>query len=61
MPGSPRRSASPGFAGQGNAFKAQAKADGGTELLTLLREHLDLPIPEDHYDDLSEVGGDMGT
>ena len=43
--------------GRGNAFEAQVKADGGAELLTLLREHLNLPIPEAHYDDLSEVGG----
>ena len=42
---------------RGNAFEAQVKADGGAELLTLLREHLRLPIPEAHYDDLSEVGG----
>jgi len=42
---------------RGNAFEAQVKADGGAELLTLLREHLHLPIPEAHYDDLSEVGG----
>jgi hypothetical protein len=42
---------------RGNAFEAQVKADGGAQLLTLLREHLDLPIPEAHYDDLGEVGG----
>ena len=42
---------------RGNAFEAQVKADGAAELLTLLREHLNLPIPEAHYDDLSEVGG----
>jgi hypothetical protein len=42
---------------RGNAFEAQVKANGATELLTLLREHLDLPIPEAHYDDLSAVGG----
>jgi hypothetical protein len=42
---------------RGNAFEAQVKADGGAELLTLLRERLRLPIPEAHYDDLSEVGG----
>jgi len=47
-----------GFAlARGNAFEAQVKADGAAEVLTLLREHLDLPIPEAHYDDLSEVGG----
>jgi hypothetical protein len=42
---------------RGNAFEAQVKADGGAELLTLLREHLGLPIPEAHYDDMSEVAG----
>lgn len=42
---------------RGNAFEAQVKADGAAELLRLLREHLNLPIPEAHYDDLSEVGG----
>ena len=46
---------------RGNAFEAQVKADGGAELLTLLREHLNLPIPEAHYDDLSEVGGSAGS
>lgn len=42
---------------RGNAFEAQVKADGAAQLLTLLREHLDLPIPQAHYDDLGEVGG----
>jgi hypothetical protein len=42
---------------RGNAFEAQVKADGAAQLLTLLREHLNLPIPQAHYDDLSEVGG----
>jgi hypothetical protein len=42
---------------RGNAFEAQVKSDGGAQLLTLLREHLNLPIPEAHYDDLGEVGG----
>jgi hypothetical protein len=42
---------------RGNAFEAQVKAGGGAELLTLLREHLRLPIPEASYDDLCEVGG----
>jgi hypothetical protein len=47
-----------GFAlARGNAFEAQVKANGAAELLTLLREHLGLPIPQAHYDDLSEVGG----
>jgi hypothetical protein len=34
--------------------EAQVKADGGAELLTLLRGHLNLPIPEAHYDDLRD-------
>jgi hypothetical protein len=42
---------------RGNAFEAQVKADGAAQLLTLLRNHLNLPIPEAHYDDLGEVGG----
>jgi hypothetical protein len=42
---------------RGTAFEAQVKANGAAELLTLLRERLGLPIPEAHYDDLSEVGG----
>jgi len=42
---------------RGNAFESQVKAEGAAELLTLLREHLNLDIPEAHYDDLSEVGG----
>lgn len=42
---------------RGNAFEAQVKADGCAELLRLLREHLDLPIPEVAYDDLELVGG----
>jgi hypothetical protein len=42
---------------RGNAFEAQVKAGGAAELLTLLRDHLRLPIPEASYDDLSEVGG----
>ena len=44
---------------RGNAFEAQVKANGAAELLRLLREHLRLPIPEAHYDDFSEVGGNM--
>ncbi len=42
---------------RGNAFEAQVKANGAAELLRLLREHLQLPIPEANYDDLSDVGG----
>jgi hypothetical protein len=43
--------------GRGNAFEAQVKANGCAELLRLLREHLQLPIPEVSYDNLDEVGG----
>jgi hypothetical protein len=46
--------------GRGNAFEAQVKANGCAELLRLLREHLDLPIPEVAYDDLNDVGGNTG-
>jgi hypothetical protein len=42
---------------RGNAFEAQVKANGCAELLRLLREQLDLPIPEVSYDDLEQVGG----
>ncbi len=42
---------------RGNAFEAQVKAEGAAQLLTLLRERLNLPIPQAHYDDLAEVGG----
>jgi hypothetical protein len=42
---------------RGNAFEAQVKADGCADLLQLLRERLELPIPEASYDDLSTVGG----
>jgi hypothetical protein len=42
---------------RGNSFEAQVKADGCAQLLQLLREHLDLPIPEVSYDDLDDVGG----
>jgi hypothetical protein len=42
---------------RGNSFEAQVKADGAAELLRLLREHLNLDIPQAHYDDLNDVGG----
>lgn len=42
---------------RGNAFEAQVKANGCAELLRLLRQHLDLPIPQVSYDDLELVGG----
>ncbi len=42
---------------RGNAFEAYVKANGCAELLRLLREHLDLPLPEVSYDDLNSVAG----
>ncbi|RKN29939.1 hypothetical protein [Micromonospora musae] len=42
---------------RGNAFEAQVKANGCAELLRLLREQLDLDIPEVSYDDLESVAG----
>ncbi|HEY7222955.1 MAG TPA: hypothetical protein VH561_04965 [Micromonosporaceae bacterium] len=42
---------------RGNIFEAQVKADGCAELITLLREHLKLSLPEVSYEDLNEVGG----
>lgn len=42
---------------RGNAFEAQVKANGCAELLRLLRDQLNLPIPEVSYDDLETVGG----
>ncbi|MET8349013.1 hypothetical protein [Micromonospora sp. NPDC005206] len=42
---------------RGNAFEAQVKANGCAELLRLLRERLDLDIPEVSYDDLESVAG----
>jgi hypothetical protein len=42
---------------RGNAFEAQIKANGCAELLRLLREELDLPVPEVSYDDLELLGG----
>ena len=46
--------------GRGIAFEAQVKANGCAELLRLLREHLELSIPEVGYDDLNDVGGNTG-
>ena len=58
MRASPRRSASPGSPSPGETrSRPRSRPTGERELLTLLREHLNLPIPEAHYDDLSEVGG----
>lgn len=59
-----RRIGFPGQFGQspfaiirGNQFEAQVKADGCAELITLLREHLELALPEVSYEDLNDVGG----
>lgn len=41
---------------RGNAFEAQVKADGGVELLRLLRERLALPIPYAAFTDLDGDG-----
>lgn len=42
---------------RGNAFEAHVKANGCAELLRLLRERLELPLPEVSYDDLNDVAG----
>ena len=42
---------------RGKAFEAHIKANGCAELLRLLREHLDLPLPQVSYDDLNTAGG----
>jgi hypothetical protein len=42
---------------RGNAFEAQVKANGCAELLKLLRQQLELPIPEVAYDNLDDIGG----
>lgn len=42
---------------RGNAFEAKVTANGGAELLSLLRERLGLPLPEVSYDDLSSAAG----
>ncbi|MBB0243509.1 hypothetical protein FNQ90_05145 [Streptomyces alkaliphilus] len=48
---------SPFALARGRAFEAMVKADGYAELLTLLREHLDIPVTEVAVADLGEVGG----
>lgn len=40
----------------GAIFEHQVKADGGAELLRLLRDVLDLPLPEAAHTDLAAVG-----
>ncbi|GAA3211466.1 hypothetical protein [Actinocorallia longicatena] len=42
---------------RGNVFEAQVKADGCAQLYGLLRDKLNLPVPEASYDDLESVGG----
>jgi hypothetical protein len=42
---------------RGNAFEARLKEDGAAQLLTLLREHLDLDVSEVGYTDLGDVAG----
>jgi hypothetical protein len=42
---------------RGNAFEARVKEDGGAQLLTLLRDHLNLDVTEVGYADFEEVGG----
>ncbi|SEF38411.1 hypothetical protein SAMN05421837_12142 [Amycolatopsis pretoriensis] len=48
---------SPFAIARGVAFEALVKANGCAELLRLLRELVDLPLPEVAYDDLNSVGG----
>ncbi len=42
---------------RGNAFEARVKENGAAELLTLLRDHLDLDVTEVGYTDLQRRGG----
>lgn len=46
---------------RGNAFERQVKADGGVELLRLLRERIGLPIPDAAYTDLDDGRPDRTT
>lgn len=43
---------------RGMSFEAQVKAEGGAELLRLLREHIGLPIEQAHYRDLNPADED---
>ncbi|MCF6472380.1 hypothetical protein FAF44_28885 [Nonomuraea sp. MG754425] len=43
---------------RGNSFEAMVKANGCAELLRVLRDILQLPLPEAGYQDLNDVGGD---
>jgi hypothetical protein len=42
---------------RGNAFEARVKDNGAAQLLTLLRDHLELDVSEVGYTDLGDVGG----
>ena len=42
---------------RGNAFEAQVKENGAAQLLTLLRDHLNLDVAEVGYTDLGDVAG----
>ncbi|MGB3443665.1 MAG: hypothetical protein WBA97_33425 [Actinophytocola sp.] len=43
---------------RGNVFESMVKANGCAELLRVLRETLQLTLPEVGYQDLNDVGGD---
>jgi hypothetical protein len=42
---------------RGNAFEARVKENGAAQLLTLLRDHLDLDVAEVGYTDLGDAAG----
>ena len=42
---------------RGNAFEARLKENGAAQLLTLLRQHLDLGVTEVGYTDFNDVAG----
>ena len=42
---------------RGNAFEARVKEHGAAQLLTLLRDHLDLDVTEVGYTDFNDVAG----
>lgn len=46
---------------RGNTFEMMVKANGAAELLRVLRETLQLSLPEVGYEDLADVGGDAST
>ncbi|MFI7578440.1 hypothetical protein [Micromonospora sp. NPDC049497] len=43
---------------RGKSFEAQVKAEGGNDLLRLLRQHIDLPTVQAHYHDLNPADDD---